>query len=610
MNIKYLLFGKPLSTEAFQDEKMPRWMALPILSSDALSSVAYGTEAILTVLVSYGIAARWFSLPISLVIVGLLLTLIFSYRQVINGYPKGGGAYAVAMDQFNPVMALVACASLLVDYTLTVAVSATAGVAAITSAFPSLHTWNVEMSVLVVLLVAFINMRGMREAGMVFAFPTYWFILSVFILLITGGIQVLMHGIPTTNIPMPTGGFPEGITLYVLLKGFSQGCSAVTGVEAVSNATPSFRSPEIKNAKSVLLYLGLLLLVMFTGISLFANMYGVIPNPTGNPTVLSQIGSLVFGNSWLYYSLQISTAFILFLATNTAYSGFPLLAAIVAQDGYMPRQFTSRGDRLSLNVGILILSILSIVLILAFDGITDRLLPLYAIGVFLSFTIAQSGMVKKWLKERPPFWQNKLLINAIGAIMSLSVVSISLFEKFNEGAWTIALIIPLLVFFMFQIKKHYVSIAAQLRMGEDTSLHLKKTLIIVPVSGINQVVRNSLEYALETSAPENIVAFHVALDKEEQNRFRVKWEKWSPGGIRLHTYYSRYRSIKGPLLRFIDEAQKKRNNNFEITVVLPIFITKRLWHRVLHNQTAFFLERELLKRKDIIIAKVPFHLHE
>lgn len=610
MNLKTFLFGKPLSSDALHEEKMPRWMALPILSSDALSSVAYGTESILIVLVSFGVAARWFSLPISLVIVGLLLTLIFSYRQVINGYPRGGGAYAVAMDQFSPVMALIACASLLVDYTLTVAVSSTAGVAAITSAFPSLHVWKVEMSIMVVFFITFINMRGMREAGMVFAFPTYLFIGIIFILITMGGIQVLQHGIPQTNIPMPTGGLPEGLTLYVLLKAFSQGCSALTGVEAVSNATPSFRAPEIKNAKSILFYLGLLLLIMFTGTSLFANMYGVTPSPTGSPTVLSQIGSHVFGNGWLYYTLQISTALILVLATNTAYSGFPLLAAIVAQDGYMPRQFTSRGDRLSLNVGIMILSILSIILIIAFDAVTDRLVPLYAIGVFLSFTIAQSGMVKKWVKEKPKQWQNKMLINAIGALMSFSVVAIALYEKFNEGAWTIAVIIPSLVFFMLQIKKHYTSIASQLRMDSDQELQLKKTLVIVPVSGINHVVRNSLEYALETSPSKSIIAFHVALGKEEEMKFREKWEKWNPGGIHLKTFYSPYRSIKGPLLQFIDETQKKTNINYEITVVLPIFITRKLWHRILHNQTAFFLERELLKRKDIIIAKVPFHLHE
>lgn len=606
MKIKHFLFGRPLSTEALQEERMPKWMALPILSSDALSSVAYGTESILIALVAYGTAARWFSLPISLVILLLLLTLIISYRQVINGYPRGGGAYAVAKENFNPLMALIACAALLVDYTLTVAVSATAGVAAITSAFPNLIPWNVELSVLGVLLVAFINMRGVREAGTVFAFPTYFFIFNIFALLLAGLYQVVVHGIPSTSIPMPAH-IPQGVTLYVLLRAFSSGCSALTGVEAISNATPVFRDPTVKNAKTTLVYLGLLLFVMFMGITILANLYGVAPSPTGNPTVLSQIASHLFGHSWMYYSTQISTALVLFLATNTAFAGFPLLAAIVAQDGYMPRQFSTRGDRLSLNVGIMVLSLMSILLIVGFDAVTDSLVPLYAIGVFLSFTIAQLGMVKKWRMEKPSGWKSKVFINGLGAIMSFSVVIISLVEKFSAGAWTIAIIIPVLVWMMFSIKRHYVSVATQLKMDIDHPLHLKSTLMIVPVGGINQVVRNSIEYALESSPPEQIIAFHVSIDKDEDEKFREKWQAWNPG-IRLETFYSRYRSIKSPLLRFIDQVQRRVDGKYEITVVLPIFITKKTWHRMLHNQAAYFIERALLNREDIIIVKVPFHL--
>ncbi|WCK54565.1 APC family permease [Aneurinibacillus sp. Ricciae_BoGa-3] len=607
MKIKHFLFGRPLSTEALQDERMPKWMALPILSSDALSSVAYGTESILIALVSYGVAARWFSLPIALVIVLLLFTLIISYRQVINGYPKGGGAYAVAKENFNPLLALVACAALLVDYTLTVAVSSTAGVAAITSAFPQLVPWNVVLSVLGVLLVAFINMRGLREAGTIFAFPTYFFILNIFVLLIAGLFQVLMHGVPSASIPMPAH-IPQGVTLYVLLRAFSSGCSALTGVEAVSNATPAFRDPTVKNAKGTLLYLGILLFIMFLGITLLANMYAIAPSPTGNPTVLAQVAAHLFGHSWLFYSVQFSTALVLFLATNTAFSGFPLLASIVAQDGYMPRQFSARGDRLSLNFGIIVLSLMSILLIVGFNAKTDALVPLYAIGVFLSFTIAQTGMVKKWMKEMPAGWRAKVFINGLGAIMSFSVVIISLVEKFSAGAWTIAIIIPVLVWVMFKIKHHYASVARQLKMDIDEPLTLKRTLMIVPVGGINRVVRNSLEYALESSPAEQIVAFHVALNKEEEEKFKEKWKAWDID-IRLETFYSRYRSIKGPLLRFIDQVQRRAGDKFEITVVLPIFITRKRWQRALHNQSAYFIERALLRRKDIILVKVPFHLH-
>ncbi|WP_027416988.1 APC family permease [Aneurinibacillus terranovensis] len=606
MKVKHFLFGRPLSTEALQEEKMPKWMALPILSSDALSSVAYGTESILIALVAYGVAARWFSLPISFVIVVLLFTLIISYRQVINGYPKGGGAYAVAKDNYNPLMSLIACAALLVDYTLTVAVSATAGVAAITSAFPQLVPLIVELSVLGVLLVAFINLRGVREAGTVFAFPTYFFILNILALLIAGLYQIIVRGIPSASIPMPSH-IPAGVTLYVLLRAFSSGCSALTGVEAISNATPAFRDPTVKNAKATLLYLGILLFVMFSGTSILANLYGIAPSPTGNPTVLSQIASHLFGNSWLYYSVQISTALVLLLATNTAFSGFPLLASIVAQDGYMPRQFSARGDRLALNFGIAVLSLMSILLIIAFNAKTDALVPLYAIGVFLSFTIAQTGMVKKWMQEKPAGWMSKVFINGLGAVMSFSVVIISLVEKFAAGAWTIAIIIPVLVWIMFKIKEHYLNVARQLKIDIGEEMNLKNTLVIVPVGGINRVVRNSLEYALESNPPEQILAFHVAITKDEEEKFRKKWEAWNTQ-IRLETFYSRFRSIKSPLLRFIDQIQRRVGDKYEITVVLPIFITKKRWQRILHNQTAYFIEHALLTRKDIILVKVPFHL--
>ncbi len=401
MKMKHFFIWPPVVHRIDGGRTHAKWMALPILSSDALSSVAYGTESILIALVAYGLAARWFSLPISLIIVILLFTLIISYRQVINGYPKGGGAYAVAKDNYNPLMSLIACAALLVDYTLTVAVSGTAAVAAITSAFPQLLPFNVELSVLGVALVAFINLRGVREAGTIFCFSDLLFLFSIFFALLAAGFyQVITQGIPSAAISMPAH-IPAGVTLYVLLRAFSSGCSALTGVEAISNATPAFQEPTVKNAKATLLYLGILLFLMFSGTSILANLYGIAPTETGNPTVLSQIASTLFGSSWLYYSVQISTALVLFLATNTAFAGFPLLAAIVAQDGYMPRQFHARGDRLALNFGIVVLSVMSALLIIAFRAKTDALVPLYAIGVFLSFTVAQTGMVKKkWLKEK------------------------------------------------------------------------------------------------------------------------------------------------------------------------------------------------------------------
>jgi amino acid transporter len=600
--LKRWIIGKPLKSEQLKEEKLPVWKALPILSSDALSSVAYGTEQILTVLVVAGSMALWYSLPISGAIVGLLFLLILSYRQVIDQYPGGGGAYIVSTDNIGWFAGAIAGASLLVDYTLTVAVSVTAGAAAITSAVPILHNHAILLSVSFVLLIMILNLRGLRESGTIFAFPTYMFIIGILSMILVGTFNVLKGGIPA-NVPPVTSHLPEGLTWFLLFRAFSSGCSALTGIEAISNATPTFRPPETKHAARTLAILGVLLATLFAGVSLLAYLYHLTPDP--KQTIVSQIAEQTFGRTIPYYYVQATTALILILAANTSYSGFPLLASIMAKDKLMPRMFMTRGDRLNFSNGIIALSIAAIVLILAFGGDIDRLIPLYAIGVFTSFTLAQLGMVRRWLKHKPTGWRTKLAINATGAVVCFMVLLIFAITKFDEGAWVIVLVIPMFILLFSQIYRHYQGIADELRLDRFTEKPVTQDqLLIIPVGGVNRVVRNTISYAksLEVEA----VALYIAFEKEDQERMKNKWAEWDPG-IPLKVTYSPYRSVIEPLLKFIDRM-KARNKNCQITVLIPQFIPRRWWHNLLHNQTALMIRFILLWKKDVVIGTVPFHL--
>lgn len=603
---KRLLIGRPLKSTELGEQKYNKTKALAILSSDALSSVAYGPEQILIVLITISSLALWYSVPIAVGILILLTALILSYRQIIFAYPHGGGAYVVAKENLGVNAGLVAGGSLLVDYILTVAVSMSAGADAITSAFPSLHEHNVLISCALVVLITIINLRGITESASILAYPVYLFALSLFIL-IGVGIYKIMTGDIAPNLHTPIGTPVAGITLFLLLRAFASGSSALTGVEAISNAIPNFKDPAPSNAAKTLMAMGSLLALLFAGIIFLAYYYGIIPKD--NETVVSQIVAQTFGRNWMYYFIQGTTALILVLAANTGYSAFPLLAFNLAKDKYFPNMFTLRGDRLGYSNGILTLSVTSILLIILFKGKTEQLIPLYAVGVFIPFTLSQTGMLVKWLRERPKGWALKLTINFTGAIISFMVMMIFFITKFPQ-VWPVLIFVPILVIGFLQIHKHYTAVGPQLRISEgEPAMPIQGNVVIVPVAGITKVVENSLNYAKSLSV-DQIIAVHIAFERGNEKAFEEKWKKWQPD-IRLVTLHSQYRSITQPLSKFIKIVEHKASeSNYRVTVLIPQFIPKKSWHNFLHNQSSVMIRTFLLYRKDVIVITVPYHLKE
>lgn len=602
--MKRLLIGRPMKNSELEGEKLSKLKALAVLSSDALSSVAYGTEQILIVLMAVGAAAAWYSVPISLAVLGLLVILIFSYRQTIYSYPTGGGAYIVAKDNIGLSSGLLAGGSLLVDYILTVAVSSSAGTDAITSAFPVLHDYRVLIALTMIVLLTILNLRGITESASVLALPVYLFVIAIVVLIITGFIKYAMGG-AEQSVPVEWGSAANNVSLFLMLKAFSSGCSALTGVEAVSNAIPNFRAPAEKNAAKTLIMMGSILGFMFLGISLLAYWYGIIPSE--KETVVSQIANSVFGRGTIYYIIQGVTALILFLAANTAYSAFPLLAFMLAKDKFMPHMFLVRGDRLGYSNGIIFLGVLSAVLVIAFHGNTEGLIPLYAVGVFIPFTLSQLGMMIRWVKLKPSGWQMKLLINTIGMLTTLSITLIFIFTKFSQ-VWAIFIFLPLVIWVFMRIHRHYNCVADQLRINiKEDKLQIKGSTVVVPIGGITSVVRNSLSYA--KSLTDNVVAVYVGFDDDSIHKMEEKWEGWDPG-VRLITLKSSYRSIVKPLIKFIDTVEWKKNETDHITILIPQFITKHWWQYVLHNQTSLLLRAYLFRHKDVVISTVTYHLEK
>jgi amino acid transporter len=607
-SLKRLILGRPLKSNELEDEKLPVWKALPILSSDALSSVAYGTEQILIVLAVVGAAAYSFSLPIALGIIILITLLVISYRQVIDAYPQGGGAYMVSKENLGMSFGRLTGVSLLIDYTLTVAVSISAGVQAITSALPAAIPYIIPIAIFLVWLMVWLNLRGTSESGTVFAFPTYFFILCIFALIVKGAFDLLLGPGPVEHVDWTPTTLPTGLTLFVLLKAFSSGCSAVTGIEAISDAVPHFKSPSNVNAKRTLVSLGVLLAIIFGGVTVLTVGYGVHPDPKGHTSVLSMVTEHAFGRGVLYYALQIATMMILTLAANTSFNGFPILASIMAQDKNFPRMFTNRGDRLSFHFGIITLGILASFLLAAFKGKTDALIPLYAIGVFLSFTLAQSGLVRKWLREKQKGWQVRLLINGLGAAVSLAVLIIFCMTKFVEGAWIVIVLTPLLMWIITKIYNHYEDVSKQLRIClEDPPLPQKESIIIIPIAGIHRVVASTIAYA-KTLSP-TVIAFYISFSDEDEEKMEEKWKQWDPG-VRLVVFKSRYRTIVKPLVDFIERIDTHVQDKQSVMVLLPQFVPRKWWHRLLHNQSAYRIRSRLLREKDIVVATVPYHLSE
>ncbi len=604
-SVKRFLIGRPLKSDQLGEQKLNKTKALAILSSDALSSVAYGPEQILLVLVTLSAAAFWYSIPIAAGVLVLLLALILSYRQIIFAYPHGGGAYVVSKENLGKYSGLVAGGSLLVDYILTVAVSVSAGTDAITSAFPSLHPYNVLIAIIFVLIITTLNLRGVTESASFLAYPVYLFVLALFVLIGVGVFRVLTGSVPA-DLHTPIGTPVAGISLFLLLKAFSSGSSALTGVEAISNAIPNFKAPAPNNAAKTLAAMGTLLAVLFTGIVFMAYYYGVTPRE--DATVVSIIAEQVFGRNFMYYFVQGTTALILVLAANTGYSAFPLLAVNLAKDKFIPRMFTVRGDRLGYSNGILILGLLSIVLIIAFEGRTEHLIPLYAVGVFIPFTLSQSGMMVKWIRQKPQGWITKFIINTAGALISFIVTMMFFLTKFPQ-VWPVLVFLPLIILLFYRIHKHYEAVADQLRIStcEEPPLAIEGNIIILPVAGITHVVENSLRYAKSLGA-EQIIAVHVPFEREDDAIFEEKWKNFHPE-IRLVTLYSPYRSIIQPLTKFIDTVQRKAGeSDYQVTVVVPQFIPKKGWHNILHNQSSLLLRAHLLYRRNVIITTVPYHL--
>jgi amino acid transporter len=603
--LKRLIVGAPIPSHLAHHERFSRVTGLAVLSSDALSSVAYATEEILRVLMIGGVMALSFATPIGVVIASMLAIVAFSYRQTIHAYPNGGGAYIVAKENLGRLPSLVAAASLLIDYVLTVAVSIAAGVAALTSAFPEWHLSRVEIALGFTFLLMVGNLRGIRESGRIFAAPTYFFITSILVLIAVGAWRYATGSI--TQLAAAPAVRPEHLgtlSAFMLLTAFSNGCTAMTGVEAVSNGVPAFRPPESRNAASTLVAMAGLAITMFMGITLLAHVIGIVPSET--ETVVSQIGRAVFGGrSVPYYAVQASTMLILVLAANTAYADFPRLASIVSRDRFLPRQFMTQGDRLAFSNGILILSILAGVLLVVFGGDTHALIPLYMIGVFVSFTLSQAGMVVHWRTLRTPGWRVSACINGFGAIVTCVVLIIVAVTKVAEGAWIIIVMIPTLVGVFALTRRHYDEVAAELTLdAAPVELMSARHVVLVPIGGIQRAVVKALRYARSLSA--DVRAVYVDIDPGATGTLREQWAKWGQG-VQLVVLDSPYRSLLEPLLEYIERVQAADPGAY-ITVVLPEFVPRRLWHHLLHNQHALLIKGALLFKPNVVVTSVPYHL--
>jgi amino acid transporter len=603
-SIKRLLIGRPLKSKELGEQKLTKAKALAILSSDALSSVAYGPEQILIVLITIGAAAFWYSIPIAIGVLILLTALILSYRQIIFAYPQGGGAYVVSMNNLGTNYGLIAGGSLLVDYILTVAVSVSAGTDAITSAFPALHDFNVEIAIVFIIFITLLNLRGVTESASILAYPVYLFVLALFIL-VGVGIYNIMTGGVSQELHTPIGTPVAGISLFILLRAFASGSSALTGVEAISNAIPNFKDPAPNNAAKTLMMMGGLLAVLFSGIVILAYYYGISPH--ARVTVVSQIAEEIFGRNFWYFFIQGTTALILILAANTGYSAFPLLAVNLAKDKFVPRMFLIRGDRLGYSNGILALGLGAIILILAFHAETEHLIPLYAVGVFIPFTLSQTGMMLKWLREKPEGWVVKFIINTTGALISFIVTVMFFLTKFAQ-VWSVLVFLPIIILIFHRIKKHYDAVGDQLRIATcEPSVPIEGNVVIVPVAGITHVVENTINY-VKSLHPQQIIAVYISFEREEEKKFEEKWNKWQPD-IRLVTLHSQYRSIIHPLTKFVDVVEHKASEaNYQVTVVIPQFIPKKGWHNILHNQSSLLIRAFLLYRRNVVISTVPYHL--
>jgi amino acid transporter len=602
--IKRLIVGAPIPSHFAHHERFSRVTGLAVLSSDPLSSVAYATEEILRVLTIGGVAALSLVTPIGAVIATMLAIVVFSYRQTIHAYPSGGGAYIVAKENLGRLPSLIAAASLLIDYVLTVSVSIAAGVAAITSAVPHLRLTPVELCLFFVAILTMGNLRGIRESGRLFAGPTYIFIVSILAMIAVGAWRYFsgtLHPIPMSEHQLPPG--TTALPLFVLLTAFSNGCTALTGVEAVSNGVPAFRPPESKNAAQTLVAMAVMSITMFVGITLLAHAYAIVPNDS--ETVVSQMARATFGGrGWPYYLVQAATMAILVLAANTAYADFPRLASILARDRFLPRQFMNQGDRLAFSNGILILSVLASVLLVMFGGDTHALIPLYMIGVFVSFTLSQAGMVMHWRSLRGPGWKISAAISGFGAVVTGIVLLIVATTKAAEGAWIILVMIPVLVTIFEITRRHYDHVAAELTLRSWRPEPQGRHVVLVPIGGLQRAVVKALRYG--RTLAEDVRAVYVEIDSAGTESIRKLWPEWGQN-VDLVVLESPYRSLMEPLLEYIEQVQREDPNGY-VTVILPEFVPRRIWQHLLHNQHALLIKGALLFKPNVVVTSVPFHL--
>jgi len=599
--LKRLFVGSPIPTAQQRHERLGKATGLAIFASDPLSSVAYATEEILLVLILAGSAALSYSLPIGIGIAVLILIVVSSYRQTIRAYPQGGGAYIVAKSNLGVYPALIAGAALLIDYVLTVAVSVAAGVAAVTSAIPELFPYRVLLCLLTVVMVAIANLRGVRESGKIFAAPTYLFVVSILVMVGWGAGGAALGLLPAAPYAPHAPGL-EGIGLFLFLRAFSAGCTALTGVEAVSDGVPAFKPPEAHNASIVMAWLGAISVAMFLGITYLAYDLGIVPG--GNETVVSKIARRLFGTGPVYFEIQAVTTLILLLAANTSFADFPRLSFFLARDRFIPRQFATQGDRLVFSNGIVILAGTASLLLVVFEGDTHALLPLYAIGVFISFTVSQSGMVRRWLRLREKGWWWRVWFSGVGAIVTGVVLLTLAVTKFTEGAWIVVVLIPALVLGFVVVHRHYDEVAAQLSLEGFAPPPPMTNTVLVLAGDIHRGVVKAIQYA-QTLSP-NPKAVFVETDPERTRKLEEKWGKWGMG-VPLIVLASPYRSLLGPLIEYIDHLQM-RDENHVVTIVIPEFIPARWWQLGLHNQTALLIKGAMLFRKNVIVTDVPYHL--
>jgi amino acid transporter len=606
--LQSMLIGAPISTAKQAHERLTKLKALAVLSSDALSSVAYATDQILAVLVLAGTATLYLSVPIGAAILLVLIAVTLSYRQTVKPYPTGGGSYVVAKDNLGPIPGLTAAAALMTDYVLTVAVSISAGVLAVRSAVPAIKAYVVVLGVVVIALLVIGNLRGIRESGNIFAAPTYLFIGAIGLLIAGGLVHVVLFG--TGGATPPPSHAVEGLGFFLVLKAFSSGCTALTGVEAISNGVPAFKPPEWKNARATLTTMSVILGAMFVGITGLAYAFHLSYNP--DDAIISQLGRRIFGVGPAYVFITVTTALILTLAANTAFSDFPRLLSQLARDQYAPAQFTNLGDRLAFSNGIIMLGVLAAMVFVVFKGDTTALIPLYAVGVFVAFTLSQFGMVVRWRRLKEPGWRRGLAVNAMGGIATAVVLVITTYSKFGGddpkhfglGAWIICLLVPSLVMLFLGIHSHYRGAAGRARAETPMSPAAVKPVAVVPVAGLNAATLGTL--ALARRITNEVTAIFVATDARKADELRATWANWG-NHVPLIVIESPYRSIVQPLLTYLDELGNQ-NPDATVIVFIPELVASRWWHGILHNQTALRLKAALLFRPGTVVVNVPYHL--